>query len=221
MGCKKAAIGERVVGGNMRGWLAAWLVAALYTASISGVLTGSAAAEDYSARTITVIVPFPAGGATDSLARFIGERLRAVLGQPVVIENVAGAAGSLGVGRAVRTGADGYTLSIGTSTTHMLTGGLYKLPFDVLRDLEPVILIGSEPLLIVGRSDLPADNLKQLITWLKANSDKASIGIAGVGATGHLTGIASRRGPARRFSSCPIAAMARRCRTSWRARSMR
>src|SRR6201986_2516179 len=116
----------------------------------------TAAAEDYPTRPITMIVPFPAGGATDTLARFLAERMRPVLGQPIVIENVGGAAGSIGVTRAVRSASDGYTLSIGTSTTHMLTGGLYHLTFDLLKDLEPVILIGSEPLLIVGRKDLPA-----------------------------------------------------------------
>jgi len=124
---------------------------------------GIAAAQNYPARPVTMIVPFPAGGATDTLARFLGERMRAILGQPVIIENVAGAAGSLGVGRAVRSPADGYTLSIGTSTTHMLTGGLYALQFDLLKDLEPVIQIGSEPLLIVGKKSLPADDLKGLI----------------------------------------------------------
>jgi tripartite-type tricarboxylate transporter receptor subunit TctC len=113
--------------------------------------TGMAAAQGYPTHAMTMIVPFPAGGATDTLARFLGERMRGILGQPVIIENVAGAAGSLGVGRAVRSAADGYTLSIGTSTTHMLTGGLYALQFDLLKDLEPIIQIGSEPRLIVGR----------------------------------------------------------------------
>src|SRR5215813_1833245 len=124
---------------------------------------GIAPAEDYPTRPITMIVPFPAGGATDTLARFLAEKMRAKLGQPIVIENVGGAAGTIGVTRAVRSAADGYTLSIGTSTTHMLTGGLYKLPFDLLKDLEPIILIGSEPLLIVGKKDFPADDLKGLI----------------------------------------------------------
>ena len=94
-----------------------------------------ATAQGYPTRPITMIVPFPAGGATDTLARFLAEQMRPILGQPVIIENVAGAAGSLGVTRAVRSAADGYTLSIGTSTTHMLTGGLYALPFDLLKDL--------------------------------------------------------------------------------------
>jgi tripartite-type tricarboxylate transporter receptor subunit TctC len=96
-----------------------------------------------------VIVPFP-GGATDTLARFLAEQMRPILGQPGVIENVGDAAGSLGVGRAARSAADGCTLSIGTSTTHILTDGLYALPFDLLKELEPVIQIGSEPLLIAG-----------------------------------------------------------------------
>jgi tripartite-type tricarboxylate transporter receptor subunit TctC len=164
---------------------------------------GMAAAQNYPTRAMTMIVPFPAGGATDTLARFLAEKMRAVLGQPVIIENVAGAAGSLGVARAVRSAADGYTLSIGTSTTHMLTGGLYALQFDLLKDLEPVIQIGSEPLLIVGRKSLPADDLKGLIAYLRANPDKASVGIAGVGATGHLTGISFQKETGTRFQFVP------------------
>jgi tripartite-type tricarboxylate transporter receptor subunit TctC len=164
---------------------------------------GIATAQDYPARPITMIVPFPAGGATDSLARVLGEQMRGVLRQPVIIENIGGAAGSIGVGRAVRAPADGYTLSIGTSSTHVLTGGLYALPFDLLRDLEPVIQIGSEPLLIVGRKNLPADDLTGLITYLKGNPDKASVGIAGVGATGHLTGISFQKQTGTKFQFVP------------------
>ena len=165
--------------------------------------TGIAAAQDYPTRPITMIVPFPAGGATDTLARFLAERMRGIFGQPVIIENIAGAAGSLGVGRAVRSAPDGYTLSIGTSTTHMLTGGLYALQFDLLKDLEPIIQIGSEPLLIVGKRGLPADDLKGLIAYLKANPDKASVGIAGVGATGHLTGISFQKETGTKFQFVP------------------
>ena len=179
------------------------LRAALIAALIGLAWGGVAAAQDYPVRAITMIVPFPAGGATDTLARFLGERLRAILGQPVIIENVGGAAGSIGVGRAVRSPADGYTLSIGTSTTHVLTGGLYKLPFDLLTDLDPIILIGSEPLLIVGKRSLPADDLNGLIAWLKANPDKASVGIAGVGATGHLTGISFQKATGTKFQFVP------------------
>src|SRR5215468_6260377 len=182
----------------MRRWFAAAIAAAIWLG-----YGGIASAEDYPTRAITMIVPFPAGGATDTLARFLAEKMRAILGQPIVIENVGGAAGSLGVTRAVRAAPDGYTLSIGTSTTHMLTGGLYNLPFDLLKDLEPIILIGSEPLLIVGKKDLPADDLKGLIDWLRANPGKASVGIAGVGATGHLTGISLQRVTGTQFEFVP------------------
>jgi tripartite-type tricarboxylate transporter receptor subunit TctC len=177
---------------------------ALLIATLMGFgWSGACGAEDYPARPISMIVPFPAGGATDTVARFLGEKMRAILGQPLIIENIGGAAGSLGVARAVRSAADGYTLSIGTSTTHMLTGGLYALPFDLLKDLEPVIQIGSEPLLIVGKKSLPADDLKGLIVWLKANPDKASVGIAGVGAAGHLTGISFQKETGTRFQFVP------------------
>jgi tripartite-type tricarboxylate transporter receptor subunit TctC len=182
----------------MRRLLTMMVAALVFLAS-----AGMAAAQNYSTRAMAMIVPFPAGGATDTLARFLAEKMRAILGQPVIIENVAGAAGSLGVARAVRSAADGYTLSIGTSTTHMLTGGLYALQFDLLKDLEPVIQIGSEPLLIVGRKSLPADDLKGLIAYLKANPDKASVGIAGVGATGHLTGISFQKETGTRFQFVP------------------
>src|SRR5215475_169548 len=181
----------------MHRWLAA--IATLLVFYASDV----ASAQDYPTRPITVIVPFSAGGATDTLARFLGERMRAILGQPFIIENVAGAAGTIGVGRAVRSPADGYTLSIGTSTTHVLTGGLYNLPFDLLKDLDPIILIGSEPLLIVGKKDLPVNDLKGLIDWLKANPGKASVGIAGVGATGHLTGISFQKVTGTKFEFVP------------------
>jgi tripartite-type tricarboxylate transporter receptor subunit TctC len=172
----------------LTGWLALALVAH---------------AETYPSRPITMIVPFPAGGATDVLARALSERMRENLGQPIVIENIAGAAGTIAVGRFVRMPADGYTLSIGTSTTHMLTGGLYSLRFDLLNDIDPVIMIGSEPLLIVTRKDFPASNLKELITWLRNNPDKASVGIAGIGAAGHLAGIALQKATGAKFQFVP------------------
>jgi tripartite-type tricarboxylate transporter receptor subunit TctC len=164
---------------------------------------GLARAQSYPTRPITMIVPFPAGGATDTLARFLAERLRASLGQPIIIENVAGAAGSIGVGRAARAAPDGYTLSIGTLTTHALIGGLYPLQFDLAADLEPIAELASEPLLIVGRKTLPAADLRELIAWLKANPDTASVGIAGVGAVGHLTGISFQRETGTRFHFVP------------------
>jgi tripartite-type tricarboxylate transporter receptor subunit TctC len=166
----------------MRKAFAAFAIAALF-----GI--GNASAQTYPSKPITVIVPFAAGGATDVLARFLGERMRAILGQPIIVENVTGAGGSIGVTRAVRASADGYTLEMGTSTTNMLLGGLYPLQFDLINDLAPILLIASEPLMIVGKKNLPANDLKELIAWLKANPDKASIGIPAVGGTGHLAGL--------------------------------
>jgi len=162
-----------------------------------------AQAQTYPSRPITMIVPFPAGGATDTLARVLAERMRGFLGQPVVIENVAGAAGSIGVGRAVRSAPDGYTISIGTSTTHALIGALYMLSFDLLKDLAPIAQLGSEPLLVVGKKGLPPNDLKELIAWLKANPDKASAGVAGIGATGHVSGIAFQKETGTRFQFVP------------------
>jgi tripartite-type tricarboxylate transporter receptor subunit TctC len=167
------------------------------------VVSHVAIAQTYPSRPISMIVPFPAGGATDTLGRLLGEHMRGTLGQPVVIENVAGAAGSIGVGRAVRAAPDGYTLSIGTSTTHVLIGALYALPFDLLRDLAPVAIIASEPLLVVAKKTLPANNLTELIAWLKANPGKASAGIAGVGATGHVTGLAFQQETGTRYEFVP------------------
>ncbi len=186
----------------MRRWLRALSVWTL--AVIASMAPAIAAAQDYPTRPITMIVPFPAGGATDTLARYLAERMRPILGQPIIIENVAGAAGSIGVGRAVRAPADGYTLSIGTSTTHMLTGGLYALP------VRPVEGPGAgHP----DRQRAVADRRQEracrrtiwpdLIAYLKANPDKASVGIAGVGATGHLTGIAFQKATGTRFQFVP------------------
>ena len=179
-----------------------WVLAAAGAVALP-VIPRGAWAQTYPSRPITIIVPFAAGGATDTLARIVGERIRAVLGQPIVIENVAGAAGRIGVGRAVRAAADGYTLSIGTLTTHALIGALYDLPFDLLKDLAPVAQLASEPLLIASKKTMPASNLQELIAWLKANPDKASAGIAGIGATGHITGISFQKETGTRFQFVP------------------
>jgi tripartite-type tricarboxylate transporter receptor subunit TctC len=162
-----------------------------------------ASAQTYPSKPVNMIVPFAPGGATDTLARVLGERMRERLGHPVIIENVTGAAGTIGVGRAARAPADGYTLNIGTSTTHMLTGGLYALPFDLINDLDPIILIASEPLVIVGKKGLAAKDLKELIAWLKANPGKATVGIPGVGSTGHLAGIAFQKETGTQLTAVP------------------
>jgi tripartite-type tricarboxylate transporter receptor subunit TctC len=174
---------------------------AIALATLLGV--ASASAQTYPSRPITMIVPFPAGGATDTLARFLGERMKTTLGQPIIIENVGGAGGTLGVGRAVRAPADGYTVQIGTSTTNMLTGALYPVQFDLLTDLDPVIQIASEPMMIVGKKALPPNNLKELIAWLKANPGKATVGTPAIGGTGHLAGLAFEKATGTSFQHIP------------------
>jgi tripartite-type tricarboxylate transporter receptor subunit TctC len=140
-----------------------------------------AKAQTYPSRPITMIVPFAAGGPNDTLARILAEGMRQRLGQPVIIENATGGNGSIGVGRALRAAADGYTLSFGSISSHVLNGALYPLGYDLLKDLEPVALLGSTPLVVVGRKAIPGDDLRGLITWHKTNPDKASAGTAGVG----------------------------------------
>jgi len=162
-----------------------------------------ARADSYPSRPIAMVVPFSAGGGTDVLARVLADRMKTPLGQPVIVEDVAGAAGSIGVGRVVRAAPDGYTLSIGTTTTHVLIGALYALQFDLLKDLAPIAELAYEPLLIVTRKTLPVNNLQELIAWLKANSDRATAGIAGVGATGNLAGIAFQKETGTAFQFVP------------------
>ena len=167
------------------------------------VVSRKARAQAYPSRPITMIVPAAPGGIADVMARMMAEPLRAALGQPVIIENVSGATGRIAVGRAVRASADGYTLNIGTLSTHVLAGALYPLQFDLLKDLQPIAALVSEPILIVGRKDMPAHNLKDLIAWLKANPDKASQGHAGVGGVGHVTGVFFQRETNTRFQFVP------------------
>jgi tripartite-type tricarboxylate transporter receptor subunit TctC len=149
----------------------------------------AAQAQTFPAKPVTIIVPFAAGGPTDSMARAISERMRTALGQSVVIENTTGAGGTLGVIRAARAPADGYTISMGHLGTHVINGAIYPLPFDLINDLEPVALLGANPMLIVSKNALPTKNLKELIAWLKANQDKATIGTAGVGSGAHFSAV--------------------------------
>jgi tripartite-type tricarboxylate transporter receptor subunit TctC len=148
-----------------------------------------ATAQDYPSRPITVVVPFPAGGPSDTLVRILGEQMRGSLGQPIVIENVAGASGSIGVGRVARAAPDGYTLILGSWVTHVVNGVVYALKYDVANDFEPISLIATNPLLIVAKKATPADKLSELIAWLKANPDKATQGTTGAGSALHVAGV--------------------------------
>jgi tripartite-type tricarboxylate transporter receptor subunit TctC len=149
---------------------------------------GAASAETYPSRPITLIVPFGAGGPTDTIARIIAERMGASLGQPVIVKNISGAAGSIGVERAVHSAPDGYTLSIGHYGTHAVNSLIYPLKYDVIKDFEPIALLASNPYLIVSKNAVPAVNLKGLIAWLKANPDKALVATNGPGSAGDLIG---------------------------------
>jgi tripartite-type tricarboxylate transporter receptor subunit TctC len=163
----------------------------------------SASAQPYPSRPISMVVPYPAGGPTDTLARILTERMRTSLGQPVIIENVSGAGGTIGVGRVARAAPDGYTLSIGHWETHVVNGATYALQYDVLKDFEPVSLISSTPMWIVARNNLPAKDLKELIAWLKDNPDKLSVATIGVGGSGHIAGIYLQRATGTRFQFVP------------------
>src|SRR5438094_6752667 len=148
-----------------------------------------ASAQSYPTRPITVVVGAAAGGPTDTIGRIITERMRASLGQTIVIENNGAAAGSIAHGRIARAAPDGDTLSLGHWGTHVVNGAVYALAYDVQKDFEPVVLISSSPYFMVGKRDLPANDLKALVTWLKANPDKANQGTSGAGSPGHIGGI--------------------------------
>jgi tripartite-type tricarboxylate transporter receptor subunit TctC len=166
----------------------------------------AALAQPFPAHPITLIVPFGAGGPVDTLARTLSEAMRASLGQPVVIENVTGASGTIGVIRAARAAPDGYTVSIGNWPSHVVNGAIYTLPFDLLKDFEPVARLPSNPYVVVARKDLPANDLKELIAWLKANPDKATQGTAGPGSGQHVSGVYFQNVTGTRFQFVPYRA---------------
>ena len=151
--------------------------------------TLKASAETFPSHPITIVLPFSAGGPTDTLARILGARMQVSLGQPIIIENVTGAAGTIGVGRVARAAADGYTISVGPMNSHVLTGAIYKLPFDLLNDFEPVALLANNPSVVVSKKEIPAKDLQDLIAWVKANPETVLVGTSGVGAATHLGGI--------------------------------
>jgi tripartite-type tricarboxylate transporter receptor subunit TctC len=135
-------------------------------------------AESYPSRPITMVVPFPAGGPTDAVGRVLAEGMRGSLGQPIIIENISGADGSIGTGRAVRARPDGYTIELGGTTTHMMNGAFYSLPYDVVNDFAPIATLVTSSYVLLARKTMPAKDLNELIAWLKANPNKGAAGIA-------------------------------------------
>ena len=151
--------------------------------------TGVAFAQNYPSHPITIIVPFSAGGPSDAMARILAERMKTSLGETILIENVTGAGGSIGVGRAVRSAPDGYTISFGHLGTHVANGAIYKLGYDLVGDLEPVALLPSNPMIIVSKNAVPAKSLKELLEWLKSRPTPPTAGTAGAGSGSHIAGL--------------------------------
>jgi tripartite-type tricarboxylate transporter receptor subunit TctC len=162
------------------------VLAALVATLAFGV---SARADNFPSRPITIMVPFAAGGPSDAMARILGERMRTVLGQPLVIENVTGAGGSIGVGRVVRSPADGYTIGFGHLGTHVANGAVYKLGYDLVADLEPIVMLPSNPMIIVSKNAVPAKTLNELLAWLKSRPEPVTAGTAGLGSGSHIAGL--------------------------------
>ena len=151
--------------------------------------TGNASAQTYPSRPITMLVGYAVGGPSDTIARIMADRMKVALGQPVIVENVTGAAGSIAVGRGARAAPDGYTLVMGDWSTHVVNAAMYDLQYDVVKDFEPVSLLPSAPQIIVTPNSVPATNLKELIAWIKANADKVSYGTSGHGSPSHVSGV--------------------------------
>ena len=162
-----------------------------------------ALAQDYPSRPITLIVPFAPGGLTDVAGRLVAEGMRQALGQTIIIENAAGATGSIGTGRVARAAPDGYTIQVGIWNTHVANGMTYALNYDIVNDFEPIALIADAPLIALSRSTLPAKNMKEMVDWLKANPDKASFGSTGVGGPGQLLALILQKETGTRFSLVP------------------
>jgi tripartite-type tricarboxylate transporter receptor subunit TctC len=177
------------------------LLLAVAFAALTGIAGSDA--QTYPSRPITMVVPYSAGGPTDTIARLMAERMRGPLGQMVIVENVTGAAGTIGVGRVARAAPDGYTISIGHWGTHVVNGAIYALQYDVLNDFEPVSLIATNPQIIVARKAMPAKDLQELVAWLKANSAKATQGTAGHGSGSHVSGVYLQSITGARFQFVP------------------
>jgi tripartite-type tricarboxylate transporter receptor subunit TctC len=160
-------------------------------AALVGLLTsgGNALADDFPSHPITIIVPFAAGGPSDAMMRIMAERMQRKLGETMLIENVTGAGGSLGVGRTVRASPDGYTIGFGHLGTNVANGAIYKLGYDLVTDLEPVVLLPSNPMIIVSKNAVPAKSLQELLAWMRAKPTPTTAGTAGAGSGSHIAGL--------------------------------
>src|SRR5258708_7342052 len=162
------------------------VLAALMALLFSG---GHAHAQKFPSHPITIVVPFSAGGPSDAMSRILAERMQRTLRQTILIENVTGAGGSLGVGRVVRAAPDGYTIGFGHLGTNVANGAIYKLGYDLVTDLEPVVLLPSNPMIVVSRNAVPAKSLKELLAWLNPRPTPPTAGTAGAGSGSHIAGL--------------------------------
>jgi tripartite-type tricarboxylate transporter receptor subunit TctC len=179
-----------------------WALTATCVLAICG-MAGRADAQTFPTRTVTLVVPFPAGGPTDTIGRVMAEGLQASLGQPVVVENIPGATGSVGTGKVAHSEADGYTLILGTVATHVFNGAAYALKYDVAKDFDPISLVAFDPQIIAVRKDFPVTDITQFIAWLHSNPDKATAGTAGVGSTSHINALNFQKITGTRFGLIP------------------
>jgi tripartite-type tricarboxylate transporter receptor subunit TctC len=172
-------------------------------AAASAGAPGLASADAYPSRPITLIVPYGAGGPTDTIGRIIIDGMRETLGATIIIENVAGASGTIGIGKFARSANDGYTLGLGNWPTFVLNGAIFNLPYDTTTDFEPIGHVATDPQIIISRPDLPAKDLSELIAWLKANHARATQGTGGTGSTSHVTGVLFQRKTGTDFAFVP------------------
>lgn len=152
-------------------------------------LVATALAQNYPARPVSIVVPFPAGGPTDTIARIMAERMTRSLGQSVLVENPTGAGGTIGAGKVARSLPDGYTVAIGHIGTHVINGAIYQLPYDVFKDFQPIAMIASNPQVLVSKIAVSAKDLKELIIWVQANQNKATVATGGPGTPSHVSGV--------------------------------
>lgn len=178
-----------------------WSFALAFAATLAAI--SPASAQVYPSRPLTIVIPFPPGGVFDTIGRTISERMKASLGQTVILENVGGANGSIGVGRVARASPDGYTICLGYWGTHVVNVALYTLPYDPMKDFEPISLVVANPQVIVSKNALPAKDLRELIGWLKANPDKASLATVGSGSPPHIAGAFFQQLTGTRFQLVP------------------
>jgi tripartite-type tricarboxylate transporter receptor subunit TctC len=152
--------------------------------------SAASAAENFPTHPITIVVPFSAGGPSDAMMRILGERMKVTLGETILVENTTGAGGSIGVGRVVHSPPDGYTIGFGHLGTHVANGAIYKLNYDLVADLEPIVLLPSNPMIVVSKNAVPAKTLPELLSWLKLRPQLATAGTAGAGSGSHVAGLA-------------------------------